>query len=470
MIYDYIILGGGISGLYSAYELIKRNKNSTILLLEKYEVLGGRVDTYTDKHMSVEAGAGRFHSGQARLNKLIRELGLEKKISPISSEVAYAPADSSGVFLNSILDAPDHFTTINDTLDIASPGPVLLSMLDVFLGKQNIPNAGLLTKVLIYSKTKSADYLRNIVFIDFIKKVLHKDEVKFIEDSFGYYSELVVMNAYDALQLIIGHLSPDHSYYGLKGGLSQIIHNLEQRLAKFPNVRILKNREVDNIDILETCSEVSCSNVEIKYKGHRIICALPKNVLEKLSLFRKPSRHVDRETVLRVKKNLDKIVCAPLCRIYSKFPPNENGEIWFKGLPKLTTNNNLRMIIPIDSKNGVIMSSYTDNKYADFWKKLYGNGHEKKVNNELIRLLKESTGVESIPYPIESKVFYWGCGVGYWGIGANSKEISAAMIQPFGKDVAIYVCGEHFSEKNQQWIEGALETSENVICRIFDTV
>jgi len=35
-----------------------------------------------------------------------------------------------------------------------------------------------------------------------------------------------------------------------------------------------------------------------------------------------------------------------------------------KGMPKLTTNNNLRMIIPISEKNGVIMISYTDNKFA----------------------------------------------------------------------------------------------------------
>jgi monoamine oxidase len=67
---------------------------------------------------------------------------------------------------------------------------------------------------------------------------------------------------------------------------------------------------------------------------------------------------------------------------------------------------------------------------------------------------------------MDIRVFYWPCGVGYWGINANSQEISQKMIQPLTKHPNIYCCGEHFSEKNQQWMEGALETSQKVIDRI----
>ena len=46
-IYDVIILGAGISGLGSAYNLL-RNKNSSFLILEKSEGVGGtwRENTY----------------------------------------------------------------------------------------------------------------------------------------------------------------------------------------------------------------------------------------------------------------------------------------------------------------------------------------------------------------------------------------------------------------------------------------
>jgi hypothetical protein len=75
--------------------------------------------------------------------------------------------------------------------------------------------------------------------------------------------------------------------------------------------------------------------------------------------------------------------------------------------------------------------------------------------------MKESTGID-IPGAIDTQIFYWGCGVGYWGVGADSGAISGAMIRPIG-DLHLYVCGEHFSEGFQQWMEGGLETSERVM-------
>ena len=42
MIYDIIIIGGGISGLYSAYKLKQISPDTTYLILEKNKILGGR--------------------------------------------------------------------------------------------------------------------------------------------------------------------------------------------------------------------------------------------------------------------------------------------------------------------------------------------------------------------------------------------------------------------------------------------
>jgi hypothetical protein len=140
----------------------------------------------------------------------------------------------------------------------------------------------------------------------------------------------------------------------------------------------------------------------------------------------------------------------------------KEGEPWFRGLPKLTTNNNLRMIIPYDESSGIIMSSYTDSKYARYWKQLFDKEGEEGVNRELLVLLKQSTGVEEIPMPVKTHVFFWECGVGYWGVGADSGRISQAIVKPI-PEMDLFICGEHFSDKNQQWIEGALETSQKVL-------
>ena len=77
--YDIIIVGGGIAGLYCAYKL---PKHLNILLLEKY-TLGGKVDTYHDSVMTVEAGAARFSKKHVLLFELIHELGLASKVKKL---------------------------------------------------------------------------------------------------------------------------------------------------------------------------------------------------------------------------------------------------------------------------------------------------------------------------------------------------------------------------------------------------
>jgi monoamine oxidase len=119
------------------------------------------------------------------------------------------------------------------------------------------------------------------------------------------------------------------------------------------------------------------------------------------------------------------------------------------------------MVIPISEADGVIMISYSDNKYADGWNRLYKSGGIREVNRELAILMKKSTGID-IPAPISTRVFHWTCGVGYWGIGANSSQFP---LQP-DIDIPIYLCGEHYSATHQQWVEGALETAEIVIASI----
>ena len=119
------------------------------------------------------------------------------------------------------------------------------------------------------------------------------------------------------------------------------------------------------------------------------------------------------------------------------------------------------MMIPINTEKGIIMFSYTDNKYADYWKKLYDKKGYRGVVREHRILGEQTTGIP-IPMPIYTKMFYWKYGVGYWAIGSDSADVSKRMIRPFS-DQNLFVCGENYSEKYQQWIEGALDTSRQVV-------
>jgi hypothetical protein len=383
-----MILGGGIAGLYSAYQLLKINPDRKLTILEK-DRWGGRIFTYKDSYMKVEAGAGRFSDQHTLLIDLIHELHLDKKISAISSEFEYAESDDYNLKF-------------------------------------------ILAKIIGVSKVDVFHDLIQMSFLEYAKKVVSKEEVQFIKDSFGYYTELVSMNAKDAIELM-GQLNSN--FFILKGGLSQIIEALLKRLALFPNVQ-LKKEEVLSIHIGK---EYTIRTNKATYVTPFCICTLPANVLSTLCKSLKPI--------------LKYIISAPLCRIYCAFE-----HPWFKKLPKITTKSPLRIIIPSDKT----LMIYMDNIYAMFWQDIFLKHGIQGVNKTIHYYIKEVLDI-NMPKPLKTKLFYWENGVGYWSVGAKKEILSIKIQHPFPR---FYVCGENYSATNQQWMEGALETSLSV-CKLI---
>lgn len=422
---DIIIIGGGLSGLNVAYEILKHYPKMKILICEQSKILGGRVHTIKSGSITLESGAGRFHVNQKLIIKLIQELNLADKITSTSSNYVFSDIN------------------IKSKESLREPSNVLLSK-----------TSFLITKILTYSNFMSIENLQSISFTELAEKVLDKQEIQYIYDSFGYSSELTIMSSYDAINLIIYNLNPALDFFILDGGLSQIIENLVIRIMKYPNVQIINNTLIKLIHFCKGSLIFKIMDDKNKvYECKKCICAVPRPALEKMVIYN------DTKILGPVlKPMLKKIKCSPLCRIYSVF-----REPWYKDLPKMTTNNNLRIIIP---NSHSIMMSYTDGAYADYWKNLYDKDKD-LLNRELARLMKQSTGI-SIPEPINTYLFYWDCGVGYWGIGVNSSKISKKLMQPFS--IPLFICGENYSEKNQQWMEGALETSNSVVKSILSNI
>ena len=44
--YDIIVIGGGIAGLYTTYKIHKKSPQTKVLLIEKENRLGGRIHTF----------------------------------------------------------------------------------------------------------------------------------------------------------------------------------------------------------------------------------------------------------------------------------------------------------------------------------------------------------------------------------------------------------------------------------------
>lgn len=441
-LYDTIIIGGGIAGLYTGYLLHKRNPKHKFIILEKEKYLGGRILTYSDKYMTVEKGGARFSENHHLLLELLRETGLNKKIIEASPDAFYAPADGTASMYDSIFDYDDRpINPLSKVFDLFTEAYI----------NSPTPISPLIARVILASRFESKDYLISQTFTEYAKQVLCEEDVKHIHDAFGYSTELVEMNAYDCILLLENGLNPRQKFFVLGGGLTQLINNMVSILNSGKERRIFTSCGVESAIYNENHFTVKTKTRT--YKCLNCVFAVPKQVLEKMPLFEP------------IRRELGYIKCFPLCRIYCKFNMNNRENTWIKHLPKLTTNNNLRIIIPIDPKNGVIMASYTDHKYADFWLQLFESEGVKGVNAELVKLYKETLGID-IPLPISTKVFHWGCGVGYWGKGANSAHLEKLFLQPY-KETPLYICGEHYSSDSQQWIEGALKMSEKVVNKIL---
>ena len=462
--YDIIVIGGGIAGVYTTYKIQQKSPQTKVLLIEKENRLGGRVHTFTNKYMTVEAGAGRIHGSQPLIMGLIEELGLAKKLKKNSGSVVYRPVNSNSDTESSSSDAPQNHTLLE---------PLYNRLVDSIFGPKTLPITGLILTLVATSKTYSKQYLQNHTLSQFAERVLTKDQVNYIKDSFGYYSELVIMNAYDAIKLL-SELSPSNTFYSLEGGLEQIIVKMVNALKRNPNIDILLRKEVSKIAYRESESVFEVDVDRTRYRCKQCICALPKPALLKLSIF------------TPIRPLLHKVECGTLCRIYSKFGKGQNAsslltskvaeserkpekfdtdDLWFKDMDKFTTNNDLRMVIPYQSKEGVVMISYCDNIFADRWQRLYKKEGIRVVNRKLRQDILDSTG-KWIPMPKHTEIFYWECGVGYWGVGADSNKVAEKMIQPY-KNVSLFICGENYSENGQQWIEGALETADKVVHKLI---
>ena len=408
MIFDYVVVGGGISGLYMHLELLKKSKN--VLLLESTSEFGGRIYEYSNKTISFPAGAARFNRNHNRVIKLLKKYDLLdfRKDKGISSSIDFI--DSKNQF------SPKY---------------------------KNKTGFEYIKKVLReVEKNRNDEILRNYTFQEYAEKVLQKEEVEFMIVAAGYSGQLKHMNMYDAYHLFKTGIRDDVTFYAgyFHHLISELVQDLKKKGAKMRLNSMVRDVYFDK-DLGHYCIEYAKERV----KTQNVIFAIPKPALLKIS-FLQPVFPLLRESV----------GCKALCRVYAKF---KRDDIWFKDIKKTVTNNPLRYIIPMDSEKGIIMISYTDDMYCDYWRKRRDD--QSKLKKSIVKWVGKTFSID-IEEPEKVWVFYWDCGVGYWKKEVNSVQVADFLANPMEN---VYICGENYSLE-QSWVEGALESTERVLKNI----
>lgn len=399
--YDTIIIGGGISGLFTGYKLSETGKK--VLLIEASNRLGGRIKTTYEDGFFYESGAARFHKSHTKLLSLIDELGLKEDIIELPDRIDY------------ILRMDGKYKTDNK-----------LNINDLF------------QEAISKSSSLNKDKLINMTFFQYLILIFDFETAQFIKDAFGYDSELIHLNAYAAITMFKKDLFKDNNYFTLKNGLSTIIDKLEENITNKHNIIIKKNtslKEVHKDHIITGKGD--------KFNFKKLVVTIPSEKLEEIEYFK------DNEYIKAVKP-------IKLLRIYAKYPTKN---LWFKDIKRTITDNYIRHIIPIDYENGIIMISYTDDKYSELWEN-YNKINEKILIKSLHKEIIDLFGIEP-PKPKMIVTDYWENGFHVWDVGYDSNKIYKEMLKPNNND-NIYICGESYCKK-QGWIEGALETCYDVI-------
>lgn len=394
------IIGGGIAGLYAAYKLHIRDME--IHIYEANNYWGGRIKTVKYDNSIMDTGAARYNMNHKFLVSLINDLGLSKYQVPIPNKKIY----------------------IKD-------------------GKTKRFNTDKYIKqVVSYSSQPSPVNTYNITMEQYMKQVLPFESI--VDDiiySFGYGVEFENMNASKSINLFQHDFLDDIQYYILNGGLSVLVNKLVYTL-KAKGVHMHLNTPISNMKDKGGHVIVSHSDNEHVF-DHCIICTTKAGLENIIS---------DIDT----NRYFFNIGQGALCRIFAKFDKGDNNKVWFDGMTKITTNNMLRYIIPLDYESGLIMISYTDGRYADTWNNIPTKELESVILNYLRKLFPDLT----IPAPKWIKKYYWTEGMHYWKPG---KSITTKSI---GNNVSI--CGEIVSDDNHGWIEGALDSVEK--CRFIKEV
>lgn len=427
--YDVIVVGAGISGLYTVRELLRRHPAWRVALVEKYKGLGGRTFSYKVPGFTGvqwEMGAGRVRKNHQMVMRLLKEYGLT--FVPISEKVSF----------------------------LKGPGERLQeSIFESFCIPLYIAPLANLSKKILATKT-----IREIMV-----EIYGREKTEEVLVQFPYRSEVDTLRADLGLEAFLGDGEmSSYSDYGVIGeGFSALVASLRDECER-RGCTILNRHNVTDIQ----SAGGNATDVSIHFgkrgeiEGDIILRAEKACVL---------ALHRDALATIRPFHTwplLRYIKTQPLLRCYAIFGKKN---VWFRGLGKIVTPMRPRYILPMDEKNGVIMISYTDDGDARDYMRIQKEGGDVALQGAIMKDIRALFPEMYIPDPLFFRSHPWETGCSYWLPGLyDPREVSEEMRRPYKEKLpGVWLCGESWSLR-QAWVEGALENTEMCLAELEKSI
>jgi len=405
-IYDVIIVGSGMSGLFTAFLLRCNNPHISLLILEQNnkDHIGGRANTQIFYGTKIAIGAG---IGRAKKDKILKHLMRQFHI-PINTYTV------------------DHANMLTSSIDV-----------------------GKTMRQLRYEYEKHYKKLQDNpqTFETFAKHVLGTTDYEKFLNSTGF----IDYQQEDAYETIYE--------YGMEDNLddwkafSVPWHELGEKMAQEIGIsNFIFNKKVIGIkktnDIISVKTQSNITNSILSYSANKVVVATTIDTVRRLL----PNHTIYKE-----------IEPQPFLRVYGKFD-KASVDILKEVVPKFTyVDFPIQKIIPMNVYNGVYMIVYNDNENAlALQHKTENNSKNRtfyeKTLEKVLRLPPGSLHLQAI------RSFYWKYGTHYYtpldrSVYTSREEFIKKAQRPTEN---VFVVGELVS-RNQGWTEGAFESVAEII-------
>lgn len=475
---DVAVVGGGMAGLYCAYRLLSETDVS-VALFEASDRVGGRVlsvqfDGF--EHLPAEKGAMRLPSTDKISLKLVRTLLGPTELIPFDYP-------TTGYFLR------DRQLSELSEVDAL---PYLLAQSE----KNSISSGANLVVQAINRLAQNPAALKGHGLRELLIAQHSREGFHFIQDSTGYESVFSNWDASAAVDWFIEDFAPDTEYLAVPRGLERIPIALAAACLTYGGTVSVGHKlsSIARAGQSRFSLGISGPNVEFDVIADQVVMALPpasfSDIDDQEGLFDAPD----------FQAAISSVTPETLAKIHMAF-----DTAWWKdeglGRGRRITDLPLRQsyIVGEDEKTGrgLLMASYHDGSYANFWRSLMRGPHYRDASwleraydpegrnlkdsiqrqipatellaAEALRQTQALYGLEG-PLPEPAAVTYrdWsvgGVGAGWhqWAIGTDPEATMAYLRNPVP---GMHVCGEAWS-RGQGWIIGAVDTAEAMLTEQF---
>ena len=393
--YDIIIIGSGLAGLYSAYNIKKIYPNTNLLVLEsnKRPYIGGRIgnDSFYGADIVVGAGVGRKDTDKL-LIKLLKDLDIN--YHPFKVNMHYSKL-------------------IKNPVDVKQ---CLYDLREQYKKYKNPPS--------ITFKQFATQHLGNAKYRDFVISTGYSD----------YQDE-------DVYEVLYHYQMDDNSpgWTALNIPWAKLVDKLCNHIGKH---NIKTSNKVGSIDKIceDPCVFKIVTNKNV-YFSNKVIIATRINTVRNL---------------LPKYKIYNQIQGQPFLYVYAKFD-KKSAEIMQQIVPTYTiVPGILQKMIPFS--NGVYMIAYADNINAEVLKSYLDNTQKNRhfFERQVEKALDLQYNSLKI---IAIKNFYWPIGTHYYNPLDTKKynNRSEFIREAQHPEKGLLVVGEAVSRR-QGWTEGALES------------